>query len=88
MNILVENISSSASEEQLKKLFQAYGLVESVHFIKEKLTGIQNGQAYVSMPSDDEAEQAISGLNGTDFEGQQIRVRQEEGAEFPSGDFW
>ncbi len=88
MNILVENISSSASEEQLKKLFQAYGSVESVHFIKEKLTGIQNGQAYVRMPSDDEAEQAISGLNGTDFEGQQIRVKQEEGAEFPSGDFW
>ena len=88
MNILVENISSSASEEQLKKLFEAHGLVESVYFVKEKLTGIQNGQAYVSMPSDDEAEQAISGLNGIDFEGQQIRVRQAEGAEFPSGDFW
>ncbi len=88
MNILIENIPSSASEEDLRKLFGAYGVVESVYLVKDKHSGMQNGQAYVRMPSDDEAEQAINGLNGTDFEGQQIRVKQAENADFPSGDFW
>lgn len=88
MNIVVDSISSSASEEQLKNLFERYGAVESVYFVKDKHSGIRNGQAYILMPSDDEAEQAITQLNGTDFEGQPIRVRQEESADFPTGDFW
>ncbi len=88
MNILIENIPSSASEEDLRKLFGTYGDVESVYLVKDKHSGMQNGQAYVRMPSDDEAEQAINGLNGTDFEGQLIQVKQTETADFPSGDFW
>ena len=88
MNILVENIASSATEQDLKKLFASYGSVESVYFLKDKLSGLQNGKAYILMPSEDEAEQAIAALNGTDFEGQQIRVKQEESVDFPLGDFW
>jgi|GEM_PF-819606 RNA recognition motif-containing protein len=88
MNIVVDSISSSASEEQLRQLFERYGAVESVHFVKDKHSGIRNGQGYVLMPSDDEAEQAIMQLDGTDFEGQPIQVRQSENADFPTGDFW
>jgi RNA recognition motif-containing protein len=88
MNILVENIASSADEDQLRNLFGAFGTVESVYFVEDKLMGIRNGQAYVLMPSDDEAERAIEALNGNEFEGQQLRVKQAEQAEFPSGDFW
>lgn len=88
MNIIVDSIASSASESQLRELFERYGTVESVYFEKDKHSGIRSGKAYILMASDDEAEQAIAGLNDTDFEGQPIQVRQEERAEFPSGDFW
>lgn len=88
MNILIESLPSSATEENVRKLFEMYGTVESVYLVKDKHSGMQNGQAYVRMSSDDEAEQAINKLQGADFEGQQIRVRQVEDADFPSGDFW
>ena len=88
MNIMIENFPLSATEEDLRTLFGTYGVVEGVYLVKDKHSGMQNGQAYVSMPSDDEALQAINKLNDTDFGGQQIRVQQAEGTDFPSGDFW
>jgi len=88
MNIEVDSVSSSATEEQIRQLFERFGAVESVYCVKDKHSGIRNGKAYVSMSSDDEAQQAISELNGTEFEGQRIQVRQSESADFPTGDFW
>lgn len=88
MNIVVDSISSSASEDQLRQLFERYGVVESVSFVKDKHSGIGDGQAYVLMPSDDEGQQAIAQLNGIEFEGQPIQVRQSESPDFPTGDFW
>ena len=88
MKIMIESISSSANEQQVRSLFERFGTVESVQFVQDKHSGIPSGTVYVIMPSDDEAEQAIAQLNGTEFEGQTIQLRQSEDADFPTGDFW
>ena len=88
MNIVIENLPLSVTEDDLRALFGTHGVIERVYLVKDKLSGMQNGKAYISMPSDDEALQAINKLDGTDFAGQQIQVKQDEGADFPSGDFW
>ena len=59
-----------------------------MYLVQEKHTGILNGEAYLVMPVDDEAEQAIAQLNGTDYKGQSLRVSQAEAADFPTGEFW
>lgn len=63
----------STTEESIKNLFSKYGDVDSVEIIKDKYTEQSKGFGFVEM-SDDDAEKAISALNGKDFEGRRIRV--------------
>lgn len=63
----------STTEESIKNLFSKYGTVDSVEIIKDKYTEQSKGFGFVEM-SDDDAEKAISSLNGKDFEGRRIRV--------------
>ncbi len=88
MNIYVSNLSDSVTQEELKNLFAPYGNVESVYLVKDKHTGMPSGSGYVMMPSDEEAEQAIAGLEGTEHEGQTLRVVRADSSDFPSGDYW
>ena len=88
MNIYVSNLSHSATEHEVREMFAPYGTVESVYVVKDKQTGMPKGAAYVIMPSDAEAEQAIAGLDGTEHDGQTLRVVQADSADFPTGDYW
>ncbi|TET33672.1 RNA-binding protein [Candidatus Dependentiae bacterium] len=88
MNMYVSNLSHSVTEQELKELFTPYGMVESVYVIKDKHTGMPKGAAYVMMPSDVEAEQAIAGLDGTEHDGQTVHVARADSADFPTGDYW
>lgn len=63
----------STTEESIKNLFSKYGDVDSVEIIKDKYTEQSKGFGFVEM-NDDDAEKAISSLNGKDFEGRRIRV--------------
>lgn len=63
----------STTEESIKNLFSKYGNVDSVEIIKDKYTEQSKGFGFVEM-SDDDAEKAISALNGKNFEGRRIRV--------------
>lgn len=88
MNIYVENVPLSTTEEELRQLFTPYGTVESVFLVKDKQSGMPKGSAYVVMPSDAEAEQAIAGLEGSEYCGQELRVVEAQAEDFPSDDYW
>ncbi len=76
MNIYAGNLSRQTTEEDLKKAFEAFGQVESVNIIKDKFTGESSGFGFVSMPSKDEALQAISELNGSELMDRAIKVAE------------
>ena len=76
MNIYVGNLSRLLKEEELKELFQTYGEVTTVNIIKDKFTGESRGFAFVEMTSSEEAETAITELNGKDVQGRTINVNQ------------
>ncbi|MFZ5953734.1 MAG: RNA recognition motif domain-containing protein [Candidatus Dependentiae bacterium] len=76
MNIYVGRISRSVNENKLKELFEQYGQVTSVKMIKDKFTGEFKGFAFVDMPEMDDAQAAISALNGMNFEGQELVVSE------------
>lgn len=81
MNIYVGNISHSSTEEGLKQVFEQYGTVASVKIIKDKFTGSSRGFAFVEMPEEAEAKQAIAGLNGVEVDGRPLRVNEARPAE-------
>jgi RNA recognition motif-containing protein len=74
MNIYVGNLSYEVTEEDLKEAFGAFGEVESVKIIKDKYTNRSKGFGFVEMPSNTEAQSAISDLNDTELKGQMLKV--------------
>ncbi|MFZ3386244.1 MAG: hypothetical protein WA120_03625 [Candidatus Hydromicrobium sp.] len=66
--LYVGNLSYSVTDEQLKELFSKYGQVKSANVIGNK------GFGFVEMSDPAEAEKAKEGLDGSDFEGRNLKV--------------
>ncbi len=74
MNIYVGNMSYDVKEDDLRKLFEAYGEVDSVNIIKDKYSGQSKGFGFVEMSDEEKAKAAIEGLNQTELMGRSIKV--------------
>ncbi len=76
MNIYVGNLSFDTTENQLRQTFENYGEVSSVSLITDKHSGEPRGFAFVEMSTKDEADKAISGLNGQELDGRTVKVSE------------
>ena len=76
MNIYTGNLSSQATEEELRAAFEAFGQVTAANIMKDKYSGESRGFGFVEMPAKAEAEAAIAGLNGKELCGQNIIVNE------------
>jgi len=76
MNIYVGNLSYNVSEEDLKTAFEAFGQVTSASIIKDKFSGQSKGFGFVEMPSKEEAQAAITGMNGKEMKGRTLNVNE------------
>ncbi|MDR1929225.1 MAG: RNA-binding protein [Treponema sp.] len=74
--LYVGNLSYNTTEEGLRNHFSAFGTVASVKIIIDRDTGNSKGFGFVEMNSDEEAEAAIAGTNGSEYDGRQIRVNE------------
>lgn len=76
MNIYVGNLSWEVTGEDLRKAFEAFGKVESANVIKDKYSGQSKGFGFVEMPSKEEAQAGILGMNGKELKGRNITVNE------------
>lgn len=76
MNIYVGNLLFDVTEDELKELFTPFGQVTEVRLIMDKFSGKSKGFGFVEMPSKDEAQKAIDGLNGKDVKGRAMTVNE------------
>ena len=76
MNIYVGNLSYDAYEDDVRKLFEEYGNVESVKIITDTYTGKSKGFGFVEMPNDEEARKAMESLDGKELSGRPLKVNQ------------
>jgi RNA recognition motif-containing protein len=74
MNMYVSNLSFHTGDDELRKLFEQFGTVSSAKVITDRETGRSRGFGFVEMKSDDEANQAMKGLNNTEIEGRAMSV--------------
>ena len=70
----VGGLADHVTDEILENLFSAYGTVESVTVMINKITDLSEGFGFVEMSCQSEAQEAIQNLNGTQVEGRTIRV--------------
>jgi RNA recognition motif-containing protein len=74
MKIYVGNLSHDITEPQLRESFEKFGEVSSLDIVKDKDSGKPRGFAFVEMFSEENAKNAISGLNETEMDGRQLKV--------------
>ena len=76
MNIYVGNLSFEVTDEDLREAFEAFGQVDSASVVTDKFSGRSRGFGFVEMPTQSEAEAAISGLDGSDLKGRNLKVNE------------
>ena len=74
--LYVGNLSYNTDSSALEQLFGAHGTVESAQIIADRDTGRSKGFGFVEMSSDEEAQNAINALNGSEFEGRALTVNE------------
>jgi RNA recognition motif-containing protein len=74
--LYVGNLGYGVTDGDLAKLFEAHGTVESAQVIMDRDTGRSKGFGFVEMKSDQEAQAAISALNGQDSGGRPLTVNE------------
>jgi RNA recognition motif-containing protein len=76
MNIQVYNLGRNVSDSDLRRLFSAYGIVNSAEVVRDKLNGRSKGNGVIEMPVEHEARQAIASLDQTLVDGKKISVSE------------
>ena len=74
--LYVGNLTYATTDEDLRQLFEQHGEVASADVIIDRATGRSKGFGFVEMGSDDEAQAAISALNGQDMGGRSLTVNE------------
>ena len=72
--IYVGNLPFSASDEEVRALFEAYGEVASVHLVTDRETGRPRGFGFVEMNTG--ADEAINALHQTEMGGRSLNVNE------------
>ncbi len=79
-NIFVGNLSYAATETDLRQAFERYGRVRGVRILTDRASGRSRGFAFVDMSNLDDADEAITRLNGTMISGRQVSVTEARSA--------
>ncbi len=74
--IYVGNLSFNMDDQQLSDLFANFSTVESAKIVTDRDTGRSKGFAFIEMSSENEANEAISKLNGTEQLGRSMNVSE------------
>jgi RNA recognition motif-containing protein len=74
MNIYVGNLPYNVQDAELRGAFEPYGTVTSVEVIFDRRTQRSRGYGFVEMENENEANEAIGALNGSEFQGRELRV--------------
>ncbi|QIY10183.1 RNA-binding protein [Plesiomonas shigelloides] len=78
MKLLVRNLARSTTEQYIHKLFSVHGTVTECTLVLDQETGLSKGFAFVEMPDEKEAANAITALNQSTVDSSKIRVKVAE----------
>ncbi|KAG1693787.1 ELAV-like protein 4 [Nymphon striatum] len=73
-NLIVNYLPQTMTQEDLRSLFSSIGEVESCKLIRDKVTGQSLGYGFVNYVRSEDAEKAVSTLNGLRLQNKTIKV--------------
>jgi RNA recognition motif-containing protein len=75
-NIYVGNLDLDTTKQLVRSLFEPYGTVAHTKLMTDRDTGCSRGFAFVEMSDAGQAGKAIAALNGTDWRGRALDVKE------------
>ena len=72
MRIFVGNLTVPITEDELRQLFEPYGVVAYVQILADQATG--QAQGFVLMPDERQAQAAMDGLQDTHRKGRALTI--------------
>ena len=75
-NLFVGNLNFQTGESDLRALFAPFGPIGRVHLAMDRETGRARGFGFVEMTNDEDAQKAISALDGKEVGGRNIKVNE------------
>lgn len=76
MKLFVGNLNFKTTDEDLKYYFEDFGEVSEAIIVFDRETGRPRGFGFVTMPNDDEAQEAIDATDGVEFQGRSLNVNE------------
>ena len=83
--LYVGNLSYDTTSSDLEQLLAQHGTVQSAEVIQDRDTGRSKGFGFVQMGNEDEAQTAISALNGHEHGGRALTVNEAKPKENRTG---
>ena len=75
--LYVGNLSWDTTEDNLRAAFEQGGRsVKEVHIVSDRDTGRPRGFAFVEMSNEQDAQAAISEMDGADLDGRNLKVNE------------
>lgn len=74
--LYVGNLAYSMRDNDLLQAFSAFGTVSSARVMMDRDSGRSKGFGFVEMSNPNEAQAAIEGLNGKEYEGRNLVVNE------------
>lgn len=74
--LYVGNLSYGMTDTDLQNLFATHGTVQSAQVIMDRDTGRSKGFGFVEMDSNDQAQAAITAMNGQEINGRALTVNE------------
>jgi cold-inducible RNA-binding protein len=84
--LYVGNLSYNTTENELQDTFAAHGTVTEANLMTDRLTGRARGFGFVTMSTPEEAQNAVTALNGFSLDGRALTVNVARPREERSGD--
>lgn len=74
--LFIGSLPWGVDDAQLNQIFSQAGTVVSAQVVKDRDTGRSRGFGFVEMSNDEEADNAVKNLNGSDVDGRKIVVNE------------
>ena len=83
--LFVGNLSFNTTENDLQDAFAAHGTVLEANLMMDRTSGRPRGFGFVTMSSDEEAQNALNAMNGANMDGRNLTVNVARPREERSG---
>jgi cold-inducible RNA-binding protein len=83
--LYVGNLSFNTSSQDLETMFAEAGTVQSANIVEDRETGRSRGFGFVEMSSKEEAQAAITALDGKEVDGRSLKVNEAKPRENRNG---